>query len=375
MKRRLLNFLIFIHAVISRTAAIEPAAGLPKLGSIRRHAAALLTGVSLIGVSSPLFSSPVPALAISQSETQLINIFERNTPSCVYINTFYNQLNAFSTDVSQIPAGTGTGFVWRDSKTEQFFVVTNYHVVRNSAGARITFLGKGDGKPVVVDAGIRGVDPDKDICVLSLEKAPTELLARLEPVRLGTSSTLRVGQQALAIGNPFGLDHTLTTGIISGLGRMVTSPSGRPISNVIQTDAAINPGNSGGPLLDSDGNLIGMNTAIYSTTGSSSGIGFAIPVDTVRYEVETLIREGRVERPIIGITYLESSRAQDVGIGTGVLVLGYTIPFAIYYLPSDTQLNKATNLNLFSSLLFSSLLFSSPLHFFTQTGIGCATWQ
>ena len=132
---------------------------------------------------------------------------------------------------------------------------------------------------------------------------------------------MRVGQLALAIGNPFGLDHTLTAGIISGLGREVKSPIGRPITNVIQSDAAINPGNSGGPLLDSSGNLIGMNTAIFSPSGASAGIGFAIPVDTVKYIVNTLIRDGKVVRPILGISYLESKQARALGITRGVLVL------------------------------------------------------
>ncbi|CAM9352778.1 unnamed protein product, partial [Laminaria digitata] len=131
----------------------------------------------------------------------------------------------------------------------------------------------------------------------------------------------QVGQLALAIGNPFGLDHSLTMGVVSGLGREVKSPSGRPISNVIQTDAAINPGNSGGPLLDSVGRIIGMNTAIYSPSGGSAGIGFAIPIDTLKTVVATIIQKGRVSRPIIGITFLESARANTVGIQKGVLVL------------------------------------------------------
>ena len=125
----------------------------------------------------------------------------------------------------------------------------------------------------------------------------------------------------MAIGNPYGLDHTLTVGVISGTGRKVRSPSGRPISNVIQTDAAINPGNSGGPLLDSNGNLIGMNTAIYSLSGGSSGIGFAIPSNTLKFIVETLIRDGRVVRPVIGISYLESKQAKALGITKGILIL------------------------------------------------------
>ena len=124
-----------------------------------------------------------------------------------------------------------------------------------------------------------------------------------------------------AVGNPFGLDHTLTQGVISGLGREVRSPTGRPITNVIQTDAAINPGNSGGPLLDSSGRLIGMNTAIYSPSGASSGVGFAIPVDTLSTVVKALVDDGRVRRPVLGITFLGGQQAKALGIDAGVLVL------------------------------------------------------
>jgi S1-C subfamily serine protease len=130
------------------------------------------------------------------------------------------------------------------------------------------------------------------------------------PVTQGSSSNLRVGQFVMAIGNPFGLDHSLSTGVVSGLGREMRSPSNKPISNVIQTDAAINPGNSGGPLLDSAGRLIGMNTAIYTQSGTSAGVGFSIPVDTLKYEVDTLIRDGRIVRPVIGVSYLDSSQAK-----------------------------------------------------------------
>jgi Trypsin-like peptidase domain len=144
----------------------------------------------------------------------------------------------------------------------------------------------------VYKARVVGVDPSKDIAVLKVEAPKSELF----PITVGTSTGLKAGQQALAIGNPFGLDHTLTSGIISGLGREVRSPIGRPISNVIQSDCAINPGNSGGPLLDSSGRMIGMNTAIYSPSGASAGIGFAIPADTVKLIVDTLIRDGQGKR-------------------------------------------------------------------------------
>jgi S1-C subfamily serine protease len=157
----------------------------------------------------------------------------------------------------------------------------------------------------------------KDIAVLKIEADPSVLF----PIAVGTSLGIKVGQQAMAIGNPFGLDHTLTSGIISGTGREVRSPIGRPITNVLQTDAAINPGNSGGPLLDSSGRCIGMNTAIYSPSGASAGIGFAIPIDTVQSIVETLIRDGKVVRPVLGISYLGSKQARTLGINSGVLVL------------------------------------------------------
>jgi len=249
----------------------------------------------------------------------------------------------------EVPLGSGSGFVWDDKG----HIVTNYHVVRNARSAQVAILtkvvpgadkaltltsdestnpltrmrptstmgvstsGVTDYKRSVYKARVVGVDPGKDICVLKVDAPDFDLF----PIEVGTSTGLRVGQGAMAIGNPFGLDHTLTVGVISGIGREVKSPTGRPITNVIQSDAAINPGNSGGPLLDSNGRLIGMNTAIYSPSGGSAGIGFAIPVDTVKFIVDTLIRDGKVIRPIIGISYLESKQARALGITKGVLVL------------------------------------------------------
>ncbi|KAF6002027.1 hypothetical protein F1559_003532 [Cyanidiococcus yangmingshanensis] len=172
-----------------------------------------------------------------------------------------------------------------------------------------------DGK--TYPARLVGYDADKDVAVLKID-APSETL---HPVVLGSSAGLRVGQRAYAIGNPFGLNETMTQGIISGLGREIRSPTGRPINNVLQTDSAINPGNSGGPLLDSQGRVIGMTTAIYSPSGASAGVGFAIPIDTLKTVVNTLIKYGKVTRPMIGISYLESSQAQILGIHEGVLVL------------------------------------------------------
>ena len=258
------------------------------------------------------------------SEEQRINVFERTAPSVVFIDTFKEQRDVFSTNVMEVPLGSGSGFVWDDKG----HIVTNYHVVRNARSAQVAILTKVSGVPTSVSgvtdykrsvykAKVVGIDPGKDICVLKVDAPDFDLY----PIEVGTSTGLRVGQGAMAIGNPFGLDHTLTVGVISGIGREVKSPTGRPITNVIQSDAAINPGNSGGPLLDSNGKLIGMNTAIYSPSGGSAGIGFAIPVDTVKFIVDTLIRDGMVIRPIIGISYLESKQARALGITKGVLVL------------------------------------------------------
>eukprot|EP00596_Hydrurales_sp_CCMP1899_P006852 CAMPEP_0119037690 /NCGR_PEP_ID=MMETSP1177-20130426/6187_1 /TAXON_ID=2985 /ORGANISM="Ochromonas sp, Strain CCMP1899" /LENGTH=392 /DNA_ID=CAMNT_0006999307 /DNA_START=382 /DNA_END=1560 /DNA_ORIENTATION=+ len=269
--------------------------------------------------NGPIFLSPPPsAMAqglMQQSERDTIDLFQRNTPSVVYINTFTAKIDIFSMNVMEVPAGTGSGFVW----DKLGHIVTNYHVIKNAASAKVTIIDS-TGKTQTLKARVVGVDPDKDVAVLQVEFPPssTEIFT---PVTVGTSNDLKVGQSSFAIGNPFGLDHTLTTGVISGLGREVRSPTNRPISNVIQTDAAINPGNSGGPLLDSSGKLIGMNTAIYSLTGASAGIGFAIPVDTLVGEVNILLRDGKVVRPAIGISYLESSQAKNLGITKGMLVL------------------------------------------------------
>eukprot|EP00752_Nemacystus_decipiens_P008782 g7836.t1 len=272
--------------------------------------AALLLQDQARGSNSVAMAAMAPSLM--QDEKGYISIFEKSTPSVVYINTFVNQRDAFSMNVLEVPAGTGSGFVWDDKG----HIVTNFHVIREAQSAQVR-LTLADGTQRTFQAQVKGYDPDKDVAVLKID-APPDVL---RPINVGVSNTVKVGQLALAIGNPFGLDHTLTMGVVSGLGREVKSPSGRPISNVIQTDAAINPGNSGGPLLDSLGRIIGMNTAIYSPSGGSAGIGFAIPIDTLKTVVGTIIQKGRVSRPIIGITFLESARANTVGIKKGVLVL------------------------------------------------------
>ncbi len=233
-----------------------------------------------------------PREDLEPSEKKTIERFNAAAPSVVFITSIQLQRNYFSMDVSKIPAGTGSGFIWDRAG----HVVTNYHVIRNAQEAEVTL-----GDHTTWKAKLVGAEPDKDLAVLKID-APAE---KLEPMVVGSSGDLQVGQSVLAIGNPFGLDQTLTTGVISGLGREIESVTRRPIQGVIQTDAAINPGNSGGPLLDSAGRLIGMNTAIFSTSGASAGIGFAVPVDPLRWMVPQIIEHGRVIKPGLGVTVAE----------------------------------------------------------------------
>ena len=218
--------------------------------------------------------------------------------------------NAFRFDLTQIPRGSGSGVVWDDAG----HVVTNFHVIEGGDATRVTLADQS-----TWDAKLVGTAPEKDLAVLKIE-APAD---RLHPIPIGTANDLLVGQHVFAIGNPFGLDHTLTTGVISALGREIESVARIPIRDVIQTDAAINPGNSGGPLLDSSGRLIGVNTAIYSPSGAYAGIGFAIPVDTLQWAVPDLIQHGRVIRPSLGVQVASAQVARQLGI-TGALILEVT---------------------------------------------------
>jgi S1-C subfamily serine protease len=245
--------------------------------------------------------------ALSAREQSTINLFRQAAPSVVYITTAQIRRDVFSLRPLEIPSGAGSGFIW-DNKGH---VVTNYHVVRGADRARVTLADHSQWSATLV-----GEAPDKDLAVLRIEASESQLL----PLPLGSSSNLQVGQSVLAIGNPFGLDQTLTTGIISALGREIESVSRVPIQDVIQTDAAINPGNSGGPLLDSSGRLIGVNTAIYSPSGVYAGIGFAIPADTVNRVVPDLIAYGRVERAILGVQLASPEVARRFGLEDGALV-------------------------------------------------------
>jgi len=252
-----------------------------------------------------------PRSPLAAHEQATITLFKNATKSVVYITTLVEVQDYFTLNVMEIPRGTGSGMIW----DEQGHILTNFHVVQDLAN------GRGTAQVTLSDqskwlAKLVGVAPDKDLAVLKITAPKT----KLPPIPIGTSADLQVGQSVFAIGNPFGLDQTLTTGVISALGREIQSLTGRAIQDVIQTDASINPGNSGGPLLDSSGRLIGVNTMIYSPSGASAGIGFAVPVDTVYRIVPQLIEHGRVIRPTLGITILPDNYAQEWGV-EGVVVL------------------------------------------------------
>ncbi len=245
---------------------------------------------------------------LAAEEKSNIELFRLSSPSVVYITRLAMRRGRFSLNLFEIPQGTGSGFVWND----QGHIITNFHVIQGASALRVTLADNSEW-----DARVVGMAPDQDLAVLFIN-APRD---RLKPISVGQSANLLVGQRVFAIGNPFGLDQTLTTGIISALGREINGVSGRKISGVIQTDAAINPGNSGGPLLDSAGRLIGVNTAIFSPSGSNAGIGFAVPVDTVNRVVPQLLRHGRVIRPGLGIHVADRGTAERFGI-RGVLIIG-----------------------------------------------------
>jgi S1-C subfamily serine protease len=251
----------------------------------------------------PIAQRPDDKLGADEQGT--IDVFSKFSRSVVHVTSLATRRDRMTLDVTEIPQGVGSGFVWDQAG----HIVTNFHVVQEGDRASVT-LNDGSTYP----AELVGVAPDKDLAVLKIDAPPTKLL----PLPVGQSANLKVGQKVLAIGNPFGLDQTLTTGVISGLGRHIKSVSGRPISDVIQTDASINPGNSGGPLLDSAGRLIGINTAIYSPSGANAGIGFAVPVDTVNSIVPQLLKHGKITRPGLGISILNDNITARIGLADGV---------------------------------------------------------
>jgi S1-C subfamily serine protease len=257
--------------------------------------------------AAPVEPRPVAARGdLAQDEKATIELFRRTSPSVVFITTLSREPVGFF-EMQEVPQGAGSGFIWDAGG----HVVTNFHVIRGATAARVTLHDRSQWPATLV-----GVAPDQDLAVLEI-RAPAD---KLVPILVGTSKDLQVGQKTFAIGNPFGLDFTLTTGIVSALGRSIPALTGRRIDEVIQTDAAINPGNSGGPLLDSAGRLIGVNTQIASPSGASAGVGFAVPVDTVNRVVPQLVQHGRVVRPQLGIAAGNEWALRRAGI-EGVLVM------------------------------------------------------
>jgi S1-C subfamily serine protease len=247
---------------------------------------------------------------LAEDESNTIELFNRVSPSVVFITTKKRVVDFWTRNIHNVERGTGSGFFW----DEYGHIVTNHHVIEQASEAKVTLS---DGRSY--NAVLVGASPPHDLAVLKIN-VPFDLPP---PVIIGTSNDLQVGQKVFAIGNPFGLDYTLTTGVVSALNRSLSTEDGVIIEGLIQTDAAINPGNSGGPLLDSASRLIGINTAIYSPSGAYAGIGFAVPVDTVNRVVPQLIAKGRYVRPSIGISVDEDINrviTKQLGI-EGILVL------------------------------------------------------
>ena len=256
-----------------------------------------------------------PRGALTAEERSNIEVFEAWKGSVVFIATSSRVMDFWTRDVMSVPSGTGSGFVWDD----QGHIITNVHVIADAAEATVK-LADGRNYP----ATLVGASPAHDIAVLKISAVGKPLV----PVAIGTSDDLRVGQKVFAIGNPFGLDWTLTTGIVSALDRSLDNERG-VIRHLVQTDAAINPGNSGGPLLDSAGRLIGVNTAIYSPSGASAGVGFAVPVDTVNRVVPQIIAHGHYSPPSLDVEaddVLSRAVARELGV-EGVAVLRGAAPF------------------------------------------------
>lgn len=249
----------------------------------------------------------IPSRGLNESEKATISLFENATPSVVFITTSNVRTDYYTRNEMEYKSGSGSGFVWDYNG----HIITNYHVIKDADKFTVTFADQGS-----YDAELVGIAPGKDLAVLKV-KTPEE---DLKPLKVGSSFDLKVGQFVFAIGNPFGLDQTLTTGVLSALGREINSVAGIPIKDVIQTDAAINPGNSGGPLLNSSGELIGVNTAIYSPSGASAGIGFSIPVDVVKWVVPDLIKHGKLQRPTLGVYLAQRRTSEQLGI-KGVLIM------------------------------------------------------
>lgn len=275
---------------------------------MRRFNLSFLLSVFFILAFSSAYALPQNEMLACERNT--IDVFQKSAEKVVYVHRLARVVTQ-KFEHYDLPAGTGSGIIWDAAG----HIVTNYHVVHGADKLSIS-IGK-----LTVPAIIVGVEPRKDIAVLMLDSPKAiETLKSFKPFEIAHTHDLLVGQKAMAIGNPFGLDHSLTSGVVSALGRQMPGAGGVVIQNMIQTDASINPGNSGGPLLDSAGRLMGMNTLIYSRSGSSSGIGFAVPADDMVRIVDQIILHGRVQLAGIGITRYEAAIEQQLGVKKGVLI-------------------------------------------------------
>ena len=283
-------------AVLGALLAVTAFNGGPALGEWGTPLGAAYDGAEV----RPRPVTPAPA-ELGPDERATMTVFERATKSVVFIANTAVQRDFWSFDLLEVPQGSGSGFIWN----KQGHIVTNFHVIYGANAVKVTLADRSEHQAKLV-----GADPDHDLAVLQIQVSE----GMLEPLAVGSSQDLRVGQKVLAIGNPFGLDHSLTTGVVSALGRTIKSMSNRTIEGVVQTDAAINPGNSGGPLLDSAGRLIGVNTQIVSPSGAYAGIGFAVPVDTVNRIVPELIKHGKLIRPGLGVSLVPDAMARRWGI-------------------------------------------------------------
>lgn len=276
---------------------------------------------------------------LKPDEQATVDVFERVSPSVVFIKNASLQWDWFSDYMYEIPRGAGSGFIW----DAQGHIVTNFHVIYQADKIEVLLA---EQKPY--EAKVIGISPEHDLAVLKID-APADAL---RSIPVGNSKDLKVGQRALSIGNPFGLDYSLTTGVVSALGRTMRSIGGRKIHDVIQTDTAINPGNSGGPLLDSSGNLIGVTTMIYSPSGASAGVGFAIPVNTVKRIVPQLIKYGRIKKAGLGLVLVPDYIRERLGV-KGAMV--WEIPQGS---SADQAGLKSTRRNNFGAVIYGDVIIS-----------------
>lgn len=259
----------------------------------------------LMCISFQLMAQTLP------DEQNTIDVFRKISSKVVFIHRLTTVVDPLRQAAALKQSGSGSGLIW----DKQGHVVTNFHVIKGADKFQISING------MTVSADVIGFEPRKDLAVLAINSSKAlEQLKAFTPIEIAPTHELQVGQKALAIGNPFGFDHSLTVGVISALGRQVPGIGGVTIHDMIQTDASINPGNSGGPLLDSSARLIGLNTAIFSESGSSAGIGFAVPSSEIKRIVNQIIQHGRVRLAGVGLQPVPASIAQHLGVESGVLV-------------------------------------------------------